>query len=63
MRKSIKPRGRKCYDCPEEYLCRVAEECKYLSPLSEEFDEDDYIETQRREFYREWFQYQEGIYQ
>lgn len=48
---------RNCKNCLYDDICPESKVCQYYTPINDDGDMDEYIESERRKFYKEWFRY------
>lgn len=49
--------NRNCKNCLHGDVCPANTVCEYFAPLADNGNMDEYIENERRQFYKEWFRY------
>lgn len=48
---------RNCKNCLYGDICPFGRVCEYYAPIKDDDGTDEYIDSERREFYKEWLRY------
>lgn len=48
---------RNCKNCLYGDVCPTSTVCEYFAPLVDDGNMDEYIESERQKFYKDWFRY------